>query len=450
MKKMFVLWGALALLTAACSNEESQEVSFSPLVLTAQQEGGEATRTSLSGKEVHWSAGDKVAAFVSNVAHTSTATEILSPKSARFTFSDLAADAAVQYAVYPASAAVGLVGDAITVTVPTEQTAVAGSFAEGSAVAIAKGGSSTLGFKNVCGFLAFTINADGVQSVHIYANEKMTGTANVIWNNGNPTVSAFGTFAYTGVKLTGPFTKGATYYAAVFPGSYTGLTLKLTHSNGYVSTYTNSNKLTISRKDNVVIARNLVLRTPVSGTWFEKDPATIGSDVPVIIVGKVGNDYRLISNANTHTDTGDVSPSAATTATVSGSTVTDVDAEFKWNLSTTDSKFTFYPAGVNKRWLNCQATSESASQTCMAVDNESYFKRRFFIWDATGHLVTSDGYDARYLSYNNDLWCGETFPTSASYPAAVFSFYVQVPSETGSDNQGGGNTPPSGGGNEND
>ena len=423
MKKMFVLWGALALLTAACSNEESQEVSYSPLVLTAQQEG-EATRTSLSGTEVHWSAGDKVAAFVSNVAHTSTATDILSAKSARFTFSDLAADAVVQYAVYPAAAAADrLAGDVVTVTVPTEQTAVAGSFAEGSAVAIAKGGSSTLGFKNVCGFLAFTINADGVQSVQIYANEKMTGEADVIWNDGNPTVSAFGTFAYTGVKLTGPFTRGATYYAAVFPGTYTGLTLKLTHSDGYVSTYTNGNSLTVSRKDNVVIAKNLSLRTPASGTWFEKAPATIGSDVPVIIVGKVGGSYRLIANA----DTGDLSsPSAATTATVSGSTVTDVADGFKWNLSTTDGKFTLYPAGVDTRWLNCQTENESASQTCMSVSNESYINRRFFVWDATGHLVTSDGYKDRYLSYKDGLWCGETFPASTVYPAAVFSFYVKV------------------------
>jgi hypothetical protein len=423
MKKMFVLWGALALLTAACSNEESQEVSFSPLVLTALQEG-EATRTSLSGTEVHWSAGDKVAAFVSNVAHTSTATDIVSAKSARFTFSDLAANADVQYAVYPAAAAVGLSGDVITVTVPTEQTAVAGSFAEGSAVAIAKGGSSTLGFKNVCGFLAFTINADGVQSVHIYANEKMTGMADVSWNNGNPTVDAFGTFAYTGVKLTGSFTKGETYYAAVFPGTYTGLTLKLTHSDGYVSTYTNSNPLTVSRKDNVVIARDLSLRTPVSGTWFEKAPATIGSDVPVIIVGKVGGSYRLISNA----DTGDSSPSAATTATVSGSTVTDVPAEFKWNLSTTDGKFTLYPAGDHTRWLHCHTIKESGSQDkCMAVHNDSEFNRRFFTWDAAGHLVTSDSNKDRYLSYSNGLWCGETFPASDVYPAAVFSFYVEVP-----------------------
>lgn len=425
MKKMFVLWGALALLTAACSNEESQEVSFSPLVLTALQEGGEATRTSLSGTEVHWSAGDNVAAFVSNVAHTSTATEILSAKSARFTFSDLAADADVQYAVYPAAAAERLVGESVvTVTVPTEQTAVAGSFAESSAVAIAKGGSSTLGFKNVCGFLAFTINADGVQSVHIYANEKMTGTAEVNWNSGDPTVSAFGTFAYTGVKLTGPFTKGATYYAAVFPGTYTGLTLKLTHSDGYVSTYTNSNTLTISRKDNVVIAKDLSLRTPVSGTWFEKAPATIGPDVPVIIVGKVGGSYRLISNADTGASS---SPSAATTATVSGSTVTDVDAEFKWNLSTTDGKFTLYPAGDHTRWLHCHTTKESGSQTCMSVNNDSYINRRFFTWDAAGHLVTSDSNKDRYLSYSNGLWCGETFPASDVYPAAVFSFYVEVP-----------------------
>jgi hypothetical protein len=167
-----------------------------------------------------------------------------------------------------------------------------------------------------------------------------------------------------------------------------------------------------------------VLRTPVKGTWFEKAPATIGTNVPVIIVGKVGGSYRLISNA----DTGDKSsPSAATTATVSGSTVTDVAAGFKWNLSTTEGKFTLYPAGDHTRWLNCQTTSGSDSQTCMAVSDESYFNRRFFIWDATGHLVTSDSYRGRYLSYNNYLWCGETFPTSTDYPAAVFSFYVQVP-----------------------
>lgn len=191
-----------------------------------------------------------------------------------------------------------------------------------------------------------------------------------------------------------------------------------------MSTYTNSNPLTVSRKDNVVIAKDLLLRTPKSGTWFEKNPATIGSGVPVIVVGKVGNDYRLISNA----DTGDSSsPSAATTTTVSGSTVTDVAAEFKWNLSTTGGKFTLYPNGVNTRWLNCQTDHESGSQTCMAVNNDSDPNRPFFTWDAAGHLVTSDTYKDRYLSYRNGLWCGETFPTSASYPAAVFSFYVKVP-----------------------
>lgn len=423
MRKFSFAIGAVMLLAGACAKQPSEE-PFQPLVLSAVQEG--VTKTSLSGKSVHWSAGDQVAAFVNNVAHNSTSTEILSATSARFTFSDLEAGATVQYAVYPVSAVVGPYAEGAIVSVPSEQTAKADSFDEGAAVAIAGGAASPMVFRNICGFLAFTFkdsDAASVASIRIIANEPMTGQADVDWNGGNPTVAPSTTKSLNGVKLSGTFQSGKTYYVAVFPRtSYTGLTIKITRNDGYVTTYTNSTPLTLARKGNIVIASGLSLKAvPASGNWTEKDPAYIGSTEVVIPVGKVGANSYLISNAAT-TETAPVAVTAP-------ANLSEVDSGYKWKVSASGAVFQLYPAESTGRWLSCVTTAGSGSQNCMAVSNDSYFNRKFFIWDAAGHVLTSDSYAARYLSYSSGAWYGETYPAPASdsYPAAMFSFYVQVP-----------------------
>lgn len=423
MRKLFIIAGA-ALLLASCAK---QTQPFQPLVLSAVQEGdGAVSKTSLSGTSVHWSAGDQVAAFVGITPHTSTGTEIVSETQAKFTFSDLSADASVSYAVYPASAAVGTHEGGAAVSVPSEQTAVADSFGEGAAVCIAKGDASPMVFRNVCGFLAFTFkdsDAASIASIRIMANEPMTGQADVHWNNGNPTVEPSSVKSLNAVKLSGTFESGKTYYVAVFPrDSYTGLTIKITKKDGYVSTYTNPGTLTLARKGNMVIARNLALKpVPASGNWAEKDPAYIGSTEVVIPVGKVGANSYLISNAAT-TETAPVAVTAP-------ANLSEVDSGYKWKVSASGAVFQLYPAESTGRWLSCVTTAGSGSQNCMAVSNDSYFNRKFFIWDAAGHVLTSDSYAARYLSYSSGAWYGETYPAPASdsYPAAMFSFYVQVP-----------------------
>lgn len=420
MRKLFIIAGA-ALLLASCAK---QTQPFQPLVLSAVQEGdGAVSKTSLSSTSVHWSAGDQVAAFVGITPHTSTGTEIVSETQAKFTFSDLSADASVTYAVYPASAVVGYHDGGATVTVPSEQTAVADSFGEGAAVCIAKGDASPMVFRNVCGFLAFTFkdsDAASVASIRIMANEPMTGQADVHWNNGNPTVEPSSVKSLNAVKLSGTFESGKTYYVAVFPRtSYTGLTIKITKKDGYVSTYTNPGTLTLARKGNMLIAKNLALKAvPASGNWAEKDPAYIGSTEVVIPVGKVGGNAYLISNA--------ASGESAPTASSAPVNLSDVDAGYKWNVSVSGTVFQLYPNEETGRWLNCSTTSGSG-KNCMAVDKGNYFNRKYFTWDAACHVLTSDSYDARYLSYKDNAWYGETFPASGSYPAASFSFYVQVP-----------------------
>ena len=416
MRKLFIIAGA-ALLLASCAK---QTQPFQPLVLSAVQEGdGAVSKTSLSGTSVHWSAGDQVAAFVGITPHTSTGTEIVSETQAKFTFSDLSADASVSYAVYPASAAVGTHEGGAVISVPSEQTAVPDSFGEGAAVCIAKGDASPMVFRNVCGFLAFTFkdsDAASIASIRIMANEPMTGQADVHWNSGDPTVEPSSVKSLNAVKLSGTFESGKTYYVAVFPrASYTGLTIKITKKDGYVSTYTNPGTLTLARKGNMVIARNLALK-PVGGNWAEKDPAYIGSSEVVIPVGKVGKNFYLIQNNYT--------PPAASPAPAN---LSEVTAAYQWNVSASGTGFQLYPAGSTGRWLNCGTTKDSGSQDCMAVSDESYYNRKRFTWDAAGYVLTSDSYAARYLGYKSGAWYGETFPASGTYPAASFSFYVQVP-----------------------
>lgn len=420
MRKLFIIAG-VALLLASCAK---QTQPFQPLVLSAVQEGdGAVSKTSLSGTSVHWSAGDQVAAFVGITPHTSTETEIVSETQAKFTFSDLSADASVSYAVYPASAAVGTHEGGAAVSVPSEQTAVPDSFGEGAAVCIAKGDASPMVFRNVCGFLAFTFkdsDAASVASIRIMANEPMTGQADVHWNSGNPTVEPSSVKSLNAVKLSGTFESGKTYYVAVFPrASYTGLTIKITKKDGYVSTYTNPGTLTLARKGNMLIAKNLALKAvPASGNWAEKDPVYIGSSEMVIPVGKVGEIFYLIQNTYTNSTPPAASPAPANLA--------DVGAGYKWNVSVSGTVFQLYPNEETGRWLNCSTTSGNG-KNCMAVDEGNYFNRKYFTWDAACHVLTSDSYDARYLSYKDNAWYGETFPASGSYPAASFSFYVQVP-----------------------
>ena len=434
-----IYWCAAALLVVACAKAPVQE-SFRPLVLTASVEGDAVPKTTLGAdfKTVRWSADDAIAVFSGGNKYTSSSTEIqdgTDSHTAKFTFGTLDAGASVSYAVYPASAAVEKYNEGATVVVPTVQTAVADGFDPAAAVTIAKAGSGSMTFLNVCAYLAFTIKSEdaaSVSSVRIYANEPMTGTADVAWNSGNPTVTfSRSVSAHTGVLLNGPFESGKTYYVAIYPNTYTGLTFKLTHfTTGYVSTYTSATSLEVARKANKVIAKDMALRTPTSGQWFEKEPAFIGNDDPVIIVGKCGGSYKLIKNTDTYYSGVYYAPDAAA-ATVSGSQVTSaVTADYQWKRhKASDGVYTLFPVNTTERRLYCSTTSESGSQNCMNVgvvpSGDVY--RSLFSWDAAGHIFTAKGDKKRYLSCVGNAWYGETYPNSTSYPAAVFSFYVHVP-----------------------
>ena len=130
------------------------------------------------------------------------------------------------FAVYPAgNEKYGKDGDLVTgVSVPTIQTAVAGSYDPNAAAAIAYTENNELKFKNVTSLIQFQVATEGVKSVTIAPN----GTENLPRISGKCSVSADGTVipwttneheseSYVELTTDSGFETGKDYYVAVFP-----------------------------------------------------------------------------------------------------------------------------------------------------------------------------------------------------------------------------------------
>jgi len=127
------------------------------------------------------------------------------------------------YAVYPYDNAAALADGKVSTTLPAEQTAVLGSFSTHLAVAQTTG--STLAFKNVCGLVKVTVDADNVTKVVFEGNssEVVAGGINVTVSD-TPSWEAVAEQGATSVALVpaeGQTTlaKGA-YYFAVLPQKF--------------------------------------------------------------------------------------------------------------------------------------------------------------------------------------------------------------------------------------
>lgn len=224
MKTLRILTLAAAVLTlAACGNEEfiennpgNEAAKPVPMTFTA---GMPQTRTQLAaGNEVHWSEGDKIALWDGPTMREFTAETI---NGSEATFTGEATPGANYTAFYPLSAVVEKDGLTIHYTVPAEQTAVAGTFANQLAPSVAKatGGSTNLVFENLCALVKFTVHTN------------MAGEGTFTLVGGNATEALAGKLSYntlegdltatepaTRITLTGNFTAGKDYYFVVMPG----------------------------------------------------------------------------------------------------------------------------------------------------------------------------------------------------------------------------------------
>lgn len=255
MKKSIIIFSLLSLVIAmtACSivveteleqdqagevTPPAQDVKLVPMTFTAtcspDDEDDEDTKAILSGLNIEWKAGDKVAVFDNknpSFIHEFEATTDGPVTTLRGTVTE---NSNKFCAVYPYSAAVScefpaedFVGS-IVVNLPNEQRPVENSFDPSAAVIVAYAGGSTndLNFKIPFTVVKFSVGYDDVYSVSLSSDSDMSGGMRTRFETGtfNMRVGGTGT-KYQSVTVKNadntPLTKDATYYAILRYGTHT-------------------------------------------------------------------------------------------------------------------------------------------------------------------------------------------------------------------------------------
>lgn len=192
------------------------------LVATMETPEGE-TKTTLSGSQVLWKAGDQIEIFDSG---TGRVTLTLDPECdgqavGEFTGTILLGSGPY-YAVYPASAAGSRSSNNLSINIPQEQTLTAGSFGNGNNIAVAKIASldDALHFKNVLGAvciqLSSSITATRVR-IQTKGTEYLCGSGTVDMSGDVPSLSiATGTTDNQIVEANGS-ASGTAFYLMLPP-----------------------------------------------------------------------------------------------------------------------------------------------------------------------------------------------------------------------------------------
>lgn len=233
-KNLYFLMTVAAMASVSCVNDENgmDQTPSEAVTITATAENDADSKTSLSSGKVLWHNADAVTVWNGTQAGEFTTADPDGSESVLFVASSLEYAAADEYlAVYPHSAAAVFADGKVTAQVKAVQDAYADGFAKGVNVAVAAGTGENLTFRNVCGYVKFTVPAGmtDLTKVEFKANsgEILAGNVNVTIADGpSAEVVSDGVSA---VSLEGSFEAGKSYYIAVLPKTLQGgFTMTLT------------------------------------------------------------------------------------------------------------------------------------------------------------------------------------------------------------------------------
>lgn len=235
----------LAVLTAmvsACSEDEladnTRPSGKVPMEFYANTDA--STRTILTtDNAVHWEANDTISLFDPKGDNNRFYTTESGP-SVTFTGEATPVEG-TYYALYPYDANAQIKGTTITTTLPAEQDAREGSFAQGLNPSVATADAQhNLCFKNVCALVKFTLVENittTITKATLCGNngEALAGTLTIDATASTPIAMADTSFGQTVIELNGPLTPGTTYYFVTAPATLSnGLTLSFYDNKGGV------------------------------------------------------------------------------------------------------------------------------------------------------------------------------------------------------------------------
>lgn len=243
IKNISMIMGA-ALMLASCESIKEEVIpSENTVEITAFIADGQ-TKTAVQdgGNAVYWQPGDEVKVFYDGTGSKFTAMCTSLSRTSKFTgssnvifgFDEGFAGDAPLWGLYPYRDDAIADNVSITTTLPSEQTACAGTFAQGMNISVARSTSLSMAFYNVCGGLRFTLSQEGIKSVTFQGlnDENIAGTMKISFSEGVPVIQEV-TNGKRSITLTlpddGVFETGKWYYISILPGSL---------SSGYKMTFT--------------------------------------------------------------------------------------------------------------------------------------------------------------------------------------------------------------------
>jgi hypothetical protein len=230
MKKRF-LFITLLLMALSCEQVETDLIEREITVFHAISGDGEETKTVLKeGGQIWWMPEDAIKLFWSETEQGRTGIEMVSNNAEASSSVDFICPASFDgnsastfWAVYPSNTVESFSGESVVISIPSQQVAQEGTFANHFFPSVANSTDSYLRFYNVCGGIKFSVVRDDIKSVTFEGNnnEELAGRVKlVIGNGGYPEVVEVLEGA-TSITLVAPdngfFKPGKYYYLSVLP-----------------------------------------------------------------------------------------------------------------------------------------------------------------------------------------------------------------------------------------
>ena len=251
MKTIKAFSAALIVLAATACNSDYINESATANNLEPMTISGIETKTvftpSADGGSVAWTAGDKIAVF-DNLGGKNTFTN---SENATASFSgNVTSGTTAFWAIYPEELVKDFSNTSAIITLPSDQTIAAGTFAEDLNISAANGFKTPgtpevdgITFSNVCGLISFTVPSNIAAQKVTFSTESrdLAGTLNVNFENSTMAISGEGSKSLT---MEGDFAAGSTFYFVATPGAITGFKIEVDTKLGsfyYKSTQNGSN-----------------------------------------------------------------------------------------------------------------------------------------------------------------------------------------------------------------